>query len=190
MNNEIATKKNDKWKTLWQIFVIVFKVGLFTFGGGYAMLPILQQEFVDKHKWVSEKEMLDIIVLSESLPGAIAVDAVIMLGYRVQGTIGGVVAAIAVVMPSFIVLTIVTMLYSTIDEQSKIWLFIKGVRAGIIGMMIAVVAKLFKTAVSDWFTALVFIIAFSLAMFTKLHLIIIVIMGGLIGLLYGRLKKA
>lgn len=154
------------------------------------MLPILQQEFVDKHKWVTEKEMLDIIVLSESLPGAVAIDAVVMLGYRVEGVIGGVVAAFAVVLPSFIVLTMVTMLYSAIDEHSKIWLFIKGVRAGIIGMMIAVLAKLFKNAVSDWFTSLMFVMAFILAMFTNLHLIIIVITGGIIGLLYRRLTKA
>lgn len=175
-------------KILLTIFGIVFRVGLFTFGGGYAMLPVLEREFVDKRHWVSEKEMMDVIVLSESIPGAVAVDAVIMLGYRVKGVWGGVVAAIAVALPSFLVLSLVTWLYSSVDAGSRVWLFVKGVRAGVIGLMVEVVVRLFKVAVEGWFTALLFAAAFGVAMFTGVHLLLIVIAGGLIGLGYGRWK--
>lgn len=183
-------QKPAGWRIYWEIFSTMFRIGLCTFGGGYAMLPILQDEFIHKRHWITEKEMLDIISLSESLPGAIAVDAVIMVGYRIKKVKGGIVSVIGGVLPSVLVLTLVTFFYSSIQEGSIVWLFMRGIRAGVVGLMCSVVFSLFQTAVGDWFSGLLFGLGFVLAMFTHIQLILLVLFGGLAGYCYGRWRKA
>ena len=95
------------YKKLWQLFASFFKIGAFTFGGGYAMIPLIQKEAVEKRGWVTDDDILEIIAIAESTPGPIAINSATFVGYRTCGVLGSVCATLGVVLPSFgIILTI------------------------------------------------------------------------------------
>ena len=116
------------------------------------MLSVITNEFVEKKRWITNDEMLDMIAISESIPGAIAINTSITIGYKIKGIKGAISAMLGVVCPSLIVITVVTYLYSSLPENSPVWLFVKGVRAGVVGLMAAVVLKLGKNNVRDKFS--------------------------------------
>ena len=90
-----------KWKKIWKLFAAFFRIGAFTFGGGYAMIPLIQKEAVDKNRWVTEDDILEIIAIAESTPGPIAINSATFVGYRTCGVLGSVAATLGVVLPSF-----------------------------------------------------------------------------------------
>ena len=94
-------------KKIWQMFISFFKIGAFTFGGGYAMIPIIEEEVVNKRKWITKEEFMDILVVSQSFPGAMAVNCSTFVGYKIGGIIGGIMGLLGVVLPSFIIILIV-----------------------------------------------------------------------------------
>jgi len=98
-------------KELWELFSSFARIGGFTFGGGYAMLPMLQKEVVEKRQWATEDEMLDLIAIAQSAPGAIAVNGAIVVGYKLAGISGALVAIIATILPPFLILTALSFLY-------------------------------------------------------------------------------
>ena len=91
-------------KKIWQMFISFFKIGAFTFGGGYAMIPIIEEEVVNKRKWITKEEFMDILVVSQSFPGAMAVNCSTFVGYKIGGIIGGIMGLLGVVLPSFIII--------------------------------------------------------------------------------------
>ena len=91
--------------SLWQIFITFFKTGLFTFGGGYAMISILEEELISKKRWITSADMLDMLVIAESTPGVIAVNTATSVGFRLRGILGAVIATLGVVLPSFVINT-------------------------------------------------------------------------------------
>ena len=94
----------NRYKDLWKVFATFFKIGAFTFGGGYAMIPIIQMEAVEKNGWVTDDDILEIIAIAESTPGPIAINSATFVGYRTCGVLGSAVATLGVVMPSFIII--------------------------------------------------------------------------------------
>lgn len=167
----------------------MFRIGFLTFGGGYAMLSVITDEFVDKKHWISSEEMLDMIAISESIPGAIAINTSITVGYKIRGIKGSVVSMLGVVCPCIIVITIVTYLYNSLPENSPVWLFIRGIRAGVVGIMLSVVLKLGKSYWTDAFAIAMFTGGFVTALMTEVPVILIVLTGALIGYIYGRINK-
>ena len=91
-------------KELWSIFLTFMKIGAFTFGGGYAMIPLIQKEAVENHKWVTDEDILNVVAIAESTPGPIAINAATFVGYQVAGFTGAVVATLGVVLPSFLII--------------------------------------------------------------------------------------
>ena len=97
----------DFMKIIFEIFLSIFKIGAFTFGGGYAMIPLIEQEVVNNKKWLNKDEFMDVLVVAQSLPGAMAINASIFLGYRIAGILGAISALIAVILPSFIIIILI-----------------------------------------------------------------------------------
>ena len=108
-----------KKTSLWQLFATFFKTGLFTFGGGYAMIAILQDELVEKKKWITNQDMLDLIVVAESTPGVIAVNAATSIGYKTRGVLGSIIATLGIVLPSFLIISVLSYLVAAF--QSNVW---------------------------------------------------------------------
>ena len=101
----------NKWNTLKELFCTFFKIGAFTFGGGYAMISIIQKEAVEKKKWVSDEDILDVVAIAESTPGPIAINSSTFIGYKVMGFWGSFFATLGTVLPSFIIISIILFLH-------------------------------------------------------------------------------
>lgn len=134
-------------KLLWELFVSFFKIGLFTFGGGYAMLPMLQREVVDRHGWVTEEEMLDYYAIGQCTPGVIAVNTATFVGTKLQGIGGGSVATVAVVLPSVIIITIISTILQNFASYEVVRHAFGGIRVAVAALVVVSVWKLYKKGV-------------------------------------------
>ena len=173
--------KNNKLKLLWQLFSSFFKIGLFTFGGGMAMIPFIQKETVEKHQWIEEKDILEILAISESTPGPIAVNTATFIGYQKAGAIGSVAATLGVTLPSFIIILIISTFLRQFQEIQAVQYAFAGIRAGVIALVIKALIKLYKSCPKNIMTYIVIALAFVAAVL-GVNVIIIIVCAGLVGI--------
>ena len=129
-------KKENVFLKCISLFVTFFKVGLFTFGGGYAMIPIIQKEVVEKKKWISGVDLLDILAISESTPGPISVNAATFVGYKVAGFLGALFSTLALATPSFIILLLISTFYDNFLALEFVNKAFLGLKIGVIILLI------------------------------------------------------
>ena len=170
-------------KTLIDLFFTFCRIGGLTFGGGYAMLPIIQKEIVEKKKWATEEEVLDYYAVGQCTPGIIAVNTATFIGYKVHGIIGAIVATLGVVFPSLIIITIIAALLKNFANYSIVQHAFSGIRVVVIALIISAILKLAKTSIKNSTTLIIAIIAFILVAFVNLSPIYIVIAAACIGLI-------
>ena len=172
-------------KYIPDLFLTFMKIGAFTFGGGYAMIPIMQREVVDIKRWVTDEDIVKLLVISESTPGVIAVNAATYIGYHIGGFFGSLAATVGVVLPSFAIITLITFFY----EQFKALLWVEyafqGLRAAVAVIILNAVFKLTKKGDKGLFGVVVLILAFLVATFTDLSAILIILLSALAGIAYG-----
>lgn len=179
-------------KKLLEIFTMFFKIGMFTIGGGYAMLPIIQKEVVDKKSWMNEEEFLDAISLTNSLPGPLATNAATFIGYRVSKVKGAVTAVIGAVLPSIIIILLIASFFKNAADYPIVQNIFNAIRPAIVALILYSVIKLAGTAkITKNLNWLVALIAFSAITFFNIHPIIVIICAALYGLvLYDYVYKA
>lgn len=170
-------------KTLIDLFFTFCRIGGLTFGGGYAMLPIIQKEIVEEKKWATEEEVLDYYAVGQCTPGIIAVNTATFIGYKVQGIIGAIVATLGVVFPSLIIITIIAALLKNFANYSIVQHAFSGIRVVVIALIVSAILKLAKTSIKNSTTLIIAIIAFILVAFVNLSPIYIVIAAACIGLI-------
>lgn len=170
-------------KTLIDLFFTFCRIGGLTFGGGYAMLPMIQKEIVEEKKWATEEEVLDYYAVGQCTPGIIAVNTATFIGYKVQGIIGAIVATLGVVFPSLIIITIIAALLKNFASYAIIQHAFSGIRVVVIALIISAILKLAKTSIKNSITLIIAIIAFILVAFVNLSPIYIVIAAACIGLI-------
>ncbi|MBQ3460787.1 MAG: chromate transporter [Solobacterium sp.] len=168
-------------KEYWDLFVSWFKMGLFTFGGGYAMLPMIQKEVIEKHGWATEDEVMDYYAIGQCTPGIIAVNAATFIGYKIKGVTGGIVATFGVVAPSLIIISLISTLITNFSELEIVQQALRGIQVAVCVLMFVAVEKLFKKGVKDMPSGLIFVVALLLSLFTNLSTVILVILAGLAG---------
>jgi chromate transporter len=178
--------------SLWKLYFLFFKMGLFTFGGGYAMLPILQSEAVDKKKWISKEELLNYYSIGQCTPGIIAVNAASFIGYKLRGILGLISATLGVISPSIIVITMVALLLRQyMDNQYFQWAF-AGIRVSVIALILSTVWDMWQNGVKGIFGYAIFAVAAVLLFWLNWSAIAIVLLAGisgLISLLWRRAKR-
>lgn len=193
MEDTAVRRPERSFKLLLQLFATTFKLGLFTFGGGYAIVPLLQKDFVENKKWIDSAEMVDIVALSQAAPGAIAVNASVFIGYRLAGVPGALFSALGSALPSLILLYFITLVYKEFAANKYVAGALRGIRAGVAALMIQAVYKLGKPALKDLFGWIFAFICFAVVLFTDINAVFVILGGGLIGWLYslitGKLKK-
>lgn len=140
----------NKWKMLWQVFATFFKIGAFTFGGGYAMIPLIQRETVDNHKWVTEDDILEIIAIAESTPGPIAINSATFVGYRTCGVLGSVAATLGVVLPSFVIIFAISFVLRQFQELKAVQYAFQGIRAGVMALLCKALWGMYKKNKKNW----------------------------------------
>ncbi len=133
-----------KSKVCKELFWSMFKLGALTFGGGYAMTPLIIREFSERHDWMTHEEIVDVLAVSQSLPGAIAINASIMGGYKLARLRGALYAAVGVILPSLIVLSVVSYFYIQFKENAIVFAALTGLRAGVVALMIKSLLQLGK----------------------------------------------
>lgn len=170
-------------KRLFEIFFVFFKIGLFTIGGGYAMLPIIQKEVVETKGWMTDEEFLDAISLTNSLPGPLATNSATFVGYRVQRVPGAVSAVLGAATPSVIVILLIAMVFTSIMDYPMVQYIFDGVRPAVVALILYAVIKLAKSAkISQYFNWIVAGIAFVMIAVFKLHPIIVVVTAAVYGI--------
>lgn len=163
------------------LFVSWFKMGLFTFGGGYAMLPMIQKEVIEKHGWATESEVMDYYAIGQCTPGIIAVNAATFIGYKVKGVSGGIVATLGVVSPSLIIIFLISTLITNFSELEVVQHALRGIQVAVCVLMFVAIEKLLKNGVKDLPSAIIFLVALVLSLFTNLSTVILVIMAAIAG---------
>ncbi len=169
-------------KELFEIFKASFRVGIMTFGGGYAMLPILQREVVESRKWVSEEEVLDYYAIGQCLPGIIMVNTMIFIGQKRRGTIGGIAAALGTVCPALIIITVIAALLSGFADSEIVKNAFAGIRVCVCVLIFNAVAKLWKSSVIDWKCLLIFAAVALGSLLTDITPVIFVLVSALTGI--------
>lgn len=167
--------------TLLKLYILFFKMGIFTFGGGYAMLPILKSEAVEKQKWLSEEELLNYYSVGQCTPGIIAVNAASFIGYKLRGLPGLISATMGVISPSILIITVIAALLSRyMDNQYIQWAF-GGIRISVIALIISVVWDMWQKGIKDLRGYITFTIATVLLWCFNLSAIVIVILAAVGG---------
>ena len=139
----------------FQLFYVFLKIGTFTLGGGYAMIPLIQREVVDRKQWLDEEEFLNMIALAQAAPGIIAVNSAIFIGWRCGGWRGVMGAVLGAVIPSFLIILAIAMLFQDYKDQPAVEAVFKGVRPAVVALIAAPLLKMARTAKITWLTALI-----------------------------------
>lgn len=172
-----------------KLFMIFFRVGAFTFGGGYAMVPIIQKEIVEKEGLIDSEDFLDIIAVAQSLPGAIAVNTSVFVGYKLVGMLGAAAALLGTVLPSLIVIIILAIFYNQIKDLASVQMFFQGVRPAIVALIFMSAIKLSKSIKKVYFNYAMMFFAFIGIIFLNIHPIFVIIGCAIAGLLHKRKEK-
>ncbi len=169
-------------KILLQLFLIFARIGGFTFGGGYAMLPMLQKELVENKKWATNEELIDYYAIGQCTPGIIAVNVATFVGFKKKGVLGAIFATLGMITPSLIIVgTIAAFISGFQDYEVVQWAF-SGIRAAVVALILSSIWKIAKKSLVDIFAVIIFLIVAVVSFFTDLSPVIFVVAAGLCGL--------
>ena len=178
------TKKNKiTFKKLLIIFWEFFKIGLFTIGGGMAMIPQIRELCVKEKKWLSEQEMIDALAISQSLPGAIAINCATYIGYRINRYRGSIVATIGVIAPSFIIILLVVILLGQIGDNQYIEGALIGIKAAVAALILVAVIDVAKDAIKGIVKWIICILTFITIVVFEINAIWVIILGAILGII-------
>ena len=178
----VITGVNVMKKKLWALFATFFKIGAFTFGGGYAMIPLIQKEAVEKHKWVTDDDILEIIAIAESTPGPIAINSATFVGYRTAGVLGAFCATLGVVLPSFCVILAISYVLQQFQDIMAVQYAFNGIRAGVLALLFKALWSMYQKSPKGWASYVVMAAAFVLTAFLKVNVLLVIVACGVFGL--------
>lgn len=178
----------DFMKIIFDIFLSIFKIGAFTFGGGYAMIPLIEEEVVKNKGWLSKEEFVDILVVAQSLPGALAVNTSVFLGYKISGIFGAITALLAVVLPSFFIILLIAMFFMQFRSNYYVNAAFKGITAAVPILVLIGAVSLAKGLEKNSRTVITIIISLVVLMFFDIHPVIVIIISGVYGAIFLRKK--
>ena len=176
-------------KKLLELFWAFARVGALTFGGGYAMLPIIQREVAEKKGWATEEELMDYYAIGQCTPGVIAVNTATFVGQKIAGTIGGIVATLGVIFPSMVIITLIAALVNNFADLAAVKNAFAGVRVCVCVLILNAVVKLWKKAVTDRLTLAIFLVVFAGSIFLDLSPVVFVLLAGAAGALLADLGR-
>lgn len=180
--------KTESRTPLWQLFFVFFKIGAFTFGGGWAMISIIEREIVDKHNWIKREDFLDLLAIAQSLPGILAVNIATAVGDKVRGGKGSVIASLGTILPSFLIILLIAIFLTPdmIKNNRVISAIFMGIRPAVVALIIAPVITSAKAAKLKWKTVWIpFVVALLISIDQGIisNPIIYILLGGLFGFL-------
>ena len=169
---------------LLKLLFTFFKIGLFSFGGGYAMIPFMQREIIEKHQWLSSSEFVDIIGISQMTPGPVSVNSATFVGYKVGGVVGSIFATLGITVTSFILVSIASKAIDKFKESKYLKAALLGMRPVLIALIINAFISLAKDAYVDVKSIIVTLIVGGCLFSKKIHPIVIIVLAGLLGIIF------
>lgn len=172
-----------------ELFLTFAKVGVCTFGGGYAMLPILQREIVEKRGWATDEELTDYFAIGQCTPGVIAVNTATFVGHKLKGIPGGILTSLGVVFPSLIIITIIAAFLKNFAEFAVVQHALAGVNAAVVALIFSSVIKLGKSTLKDALSVVIFLAVLVLAFVVGLSPVLLIVAAGVVGYVARRIVK-
>lgn len=174
-----------------KLFLSTFKISAFTFGGGYVIVPLMKKVFVDQYKYIEENEMIDLIAIAQSSPGAIAINASIIIGYRLAGIAGSFITALGAVLPPFIIISVISFFYFALRSNTFVGYLMLGMQAGVSAVIIDVVLNLAYSVLKNKKVIYIALMAaaFIATFFFKVNIIFIILASGMVGAMYSYYTK-
>lgn len=172
-----------------QLFVAFFKIGLFTFGGGYAMIPLIQREVVDKKEWVTDDDILEIIAIAESTPGPIAINSATFIGFKVCGFWGSFFATLGVVLPSFLIILLISNILKEFSDFKVVKYAFNGIRAGVLALIVKSLYTMYKKVKKYAFAYVLMGLSFVLTAVLDVNVLIVIIGCGAAGVVYSLIAE-
>ena len=170
----------------WELFKIFFRIGAFTIGGGYAMVPLIEDEIVTKRKWIKPEDFLDLLAIAQSSPGILAVNIAIFVGYRLKGMKGSCVTSLGAILPSFLMILAIALFFQQFKDNVYVEKIFKGIRPAVVALIAAPTFKLGKSAKINRYTIWIPVISAILIWLLGFSPIWIIIAAGVGGFAYGR----
>ena len=170
----------------WEPFRTFFKIGMFTLGGGYAMIPLIEEEVVNRHRWVTKEELLDLIAIAQSCPGVFAINIAIFIGYKLRKTAGAVTTALGTALPSFLIILLFAIFLHQFEDNRVIAAMFKGIRPAVVALIAVPTFNMARQAKLNKFTIWIPIVSALLIWLLGVSPIWIIILAGIGGFLYGK----
>lgn len=186
MNGERNTRKAS---LLWNLFLSFSKISPVTFGGGYAMIPVIEKEIVDTREWMDSEEMNDVLSIASSAPGGIGINAATLIGYRLAGLQGAIAAVLGISLPTFVIMLLLTIGYSFVHEMKKVTAAFEGIHAAVVAFIAVAGWRMLKSAVYDTMTTLIVVGALAALLFSGLHPAVLLLLGTAAGFVFYKWKE-
>ena len=187
-------KQKHSFKTTLELFSTFLKIGAFTFGGGYAMIPLIQREVVERKHWTSEQDILDVVAIAESTPGPIAINAATFVGYRVAGFAGAFFSTLGVVLPSFLIIVAISFVLRQFEDSRVVQYAFAGIRAGVLALILRALLSMYRQCPKNLFSYLLAAAAFICVAVLNVSVLLVILGCAAAGLAYsafaaGRMKR-
>ena len=166
---------NKKLSRVLKLFAIFFKIGAFTFGGGYAMIPLIQKETVENQKWITDDDILEIIAIAESTPGPIAINSATFVGYRVAGFFGAFAATLGVVLPSFVIILAISFILNQFSSNTYVKAAFFGIRAGVLALLFKALYTMYKKVPKGMLSYVLMALSFLLVAFLNVDVLYVLL---------------
>lgn len=170
------------------LFVTFLKIGAFTFGGGYAMIPLIQREAVEKQGWISEEDLLEIVAVAESTPGPVAINAATFVGQKIGGFIGALSATVGVVLPSFAIICAVSFVLEQFEQWKAVQYAFMGIRAGVLALILQALVSMYRQFPKDGISYVIMAGAFFAVVLWNVSVLLVIVCCAAAGILWGKLK--
>ena len=167
---------------LLELFIVFFKLGAFTIGGGIAMLPLLQNTLINEKRWFTKEEFMDIVAVCQSLPGVVAINMATYVGYKKKGLIGSIVSTFGVTIPSFIMILIIAKFITSLGDNGVLMGAMAGLRAAALGMVVVALIQLMPAAIKNKWAMLAAIVAFVLIAILKVNTAYVILLFAVLGI--------
>ncbi|MCX7796864.1 MAG: chromate transporter [bacterium] len=182
---DVRDNVKSKLDLLISIFTVFFKIGAFTWGGGYAMLPLIKNEVVEKKGWISSEDFIDGIAVSQSLPGPIAINIATYVGHKLCGKLGSLMALAGAILPSFISILIIAMFFLRFRDLKLVQNFFKGANPAIVALIASAVIDIGKSALKRYRELIITMVLFLLLVYFKIHPILAILISAILGIILG-----
>lgn len=189
---ELYNRKNSLKQiniVYWESFKTFFKIGAFTFGGGYAMIPIIESEIVEKRKWISKDEFVDLIAVAQSCPGVFAINLSTFIGYKIKRVPGAICTTLATALPSFIIILLIALFFHSFQDNPVVESIFKGIRPAVVALIAVPTWNMALSAKVSWTNCWIPILSALLIWAMGVNPIFIILAAGIGGFLYGQFIK-